>query len=175
MSSLLTWWPAVLAALLALLLGWLAGRRSGREEVLLLEERHQVLQDRLDESQDEKMLIQQKLDQQQTLLLKLTARLKEAEATLRSERLASAEKLQLQQEAEARLSQQFENLANRIFEQNAGNFRELNQNSMDLLLTPLKEQLEGFRRRWGRPTPRRRHSATTSSSSWSGSPSSTPA
>ena len=89
-----------------------------------------MLRDRLDESQDEKMLIQQKLDQQQTLLLKLTARLKEAEATLRSERLASAEKLQLQQEAEARLSQQFENLANRIFEQNAGNFRELNQNSM---------------------------------------------
>ena len=31
MSSLQTWWPAVLAALLALLLGWLAGRRSGRE------------------------------------------------------------------------------------------------------------------------------------------------
>jgi DNA recombination protein RmuC len=90
------------------------GRRSGREEALLLEERYQGLQDRWDALQDEKMLAQQKLDQQQTLLLKLTARLKEAEATLRSERIASAEKLQLQQEAEQRLSQQFENLANRI-------------------------------------------------------------
>ena len=138
MTPLLTWWPAMLAGGLALLFGWWWGRRSGREEALLLEERYQGLQDRWDALQDEKMLAQQKLDQQQTLLLKLTARLKEAEATLRSERIASAEQLQLQQEAEQRLSQQFENLANRIFEQNAGNFRELNQNSMDLLLTPLK-------------------------------------
>ena len=149
MTPLLTWWPAMLAGGLALLFGWWWGRRSGREEALLLEERYQGLQDRWDALQDEKMLAQQKLDQQQTLLLKLTARLKEAEATLRSERIASAEKLQLQQEAEQRLGQQFENLANRIFEQNAGNFRELNQNSMDLLLTPLKEQLEGFRRQVG--------------------------
>ena len=88
MTPLLTWWPAMLAGGLALLFGWWWGRRSGREEVLLLEERYQGLQDRWDALQDEKMLAQQKLDQQQTLLLKLTARLKEAEATLRSERIA---------------------------------------------------------------------------------------
>ena len=140
------------AALLALGTGWLIGRRSSTaqaQELLLAQERYQALQDRFDELQDERMQGQQKLDQQQTLLIKLTARLKDAEATLRSERLAAAEKLQLQQEAEQRLSQQFENLANRIFEQNSGNFRELNQNSLDLLLTPLKEQLEGFRRQVG--------------------------
>ncbi|NJI10262.1 DNA recombination protein RmuC [Aeromonas veronii] len=140
------------AALLALGTGWLIGRRSSTaqaQELMLAQERYQALQDRFDELQDERMQGQQKLDQQQTLLIKLTARLKDAEATLRSERLAAAEKLQLQQEAEQRLSQQFENLANRIFEQNSGNFRELNQNSLDLLLTPLKEQLEGFRRQVG--------------------------
>ncbi|WP_421225450.1 DNA recombination protein RmuC [Aeromonas jandaei] len=140
------------AALLALGTGWLIGRRSSTaqaQELLLAQERYQALQERFDELQDERHQGQQKLDQQQTLLIKLTARLKDAEATLRSERLAAAEKLQLQQEAEQRLSQQFENLANRIFEQNSGNFRELNQNSLDLLLTPLKEQLEGFRRQVG--------------------------
>lgn len=140
------------AAVLALGTGWLIGRRSSTaqtQELLLAQERYQALQERFDELQDERMQGQQKLDQQQTLLIKLTARLKDAEATLRSERLAAAEKLQLQQEAEQRLSQQFENLANRIFEQNSGNFRELNQNSLDLLLTPLKEQLEGFRRQVG--------------------------
>ncbi|EMN4468626.1 DNA recombination protein RmuC [Aeromonas hydrophila] len=146
-------WTLLLpAAVLALGLGWLAGRRGVAQlaqQVLLSEERQQALQDRCDELQDEKLQGQQKLEQQQTLLIKLTARLKDAEATLRSERLAAAEKLQLQQEAEQRLSQQFENLANRIFEQNSGNFRELNQNSLDLLLTPLKEQLEGFRRQVG--------------------------
>ncbi|AEB51856.1 DNA recombination protein RmuC [Aeromonas veronii] len=140
------------AALLALGTGWLIGRRSSTaqtQELLLAQERYQALQERFDELQDERMQGQQKLDQQQTLLIKLTARLKDAEATLRSERLAAVEKLQLQQEAEQRLSQQFENLANRIFEKNSGNFRELNQNSLDLLLTPLKEQLEGFRRQVG--------------------------
>ena len=140
------------AVLLALGLGWLIGRRAATaraQELLLAQERYQALQERFDELQDERQQGQQKLDQQQTLLIKLTARLKDAEATLRSERLAAAEKLQLQQEAEQRLSQQFENLANRIFEQNSGNFRELNQNSLDLLLTPLKEQLEGFRRQVG--------------------------
>ncbi|WP_421189914.1 DNA recombination protein RmuC [Aeromonas enteropelogenes] len=146
------WGILLPAAVLALGIGWLAGRRASAaqaRELLLAQERYQALQDRFDELQDERMLGQQKLDQQQTLLIKLTARLKDAEATLRSERLAAAEKLQLQQEAEQRLSHQFENLANRIFEQNSGNFRELNQNSLDLLLTPLKEQLEGFRRQVG--------------------------
>ncbi|HHQ4930432.1 TPA: DNA recombination protein RmuC [Aeromonas hydrophila] len=146
-------WTLLLpAAVLAAGLGWLAGRRGVAQlaqQVLLSEERQQALQDRCDELQDERLQGQQKLEQQQTLLIKLTARLKDAEATLRSERLAAAEKLQLQQEAEQRLSQQFENLANRIFEKNSGNFRELNQNSLDLLLTPLKEQLEGFRRQVG--------------------------
>ncbi|MGL6411022.1 DNA recombination protein RmuC [Aeromonas veronii] len=148
------WGILLPAAVLALGLGWLIGRRAATaqaqaQELMLAQERYQALQDRFDELQDERMQGQQKLDQQQTLLIKLTARLKDAEATLRSERLAAAEKLQLQQEAEQRLSQQFENLANRIFEQNSGNFRELNQNSLDLLLTPLKEQLEGFRRQVG--------------------------
>ncbi len=172
------WGILLPAAVLALGLVWLIGRRAATaqaQELMLAQERYQALQDRFDELQDERMQGQQKLDQQQTLLIKLTARLKDAEATLRSERLAAAEKLQLQQEAEQRLSQQFENLANRIFEQNSGNFRELNQNSLDLLLTPLKEQLEAFAVRWVRPTPRRRPSATASSSSWSASPSSTPA
>ncbi|WP_429010474.1 DNA recombination protein RmuC [Aeromonas allosaccharophila] len=146
------WGILLPAVVLALGLGWLIGRRAASaqaQELMLAQERYQALQDRFDELQDERMQGQQKLDQQQTLLIKLTARLKDAEATLRSERLAAAEKLQLQQEAEQRLSQQFENLANRIFEQNSGNFRELNQNSLDLLLTPLKEQLEGFRRQVG--------------------------
>jgi len=152
MIELGLWVILLPAALLALGTGWLIGRSSSTaqaQELLLAQERYQALQERSDELQDERMLGQQKLDQQQALLIKLTARLKDAEATLRSERLAAAEKLQLQQEAELRLSQQFENLANRIFEQNSGNFRELNQNSLDLLLTPLKEQLEGFRRQVG--------------------------
>ncbi|OCQ44368.1 hypothetical protein A6767_00250 [Aeromonas veronii] len=85
------WGILLPAAVLALGLGWLIGRRAATaqaQELMLAQERYQALQDRFDELQDERMQGQQKLDQQQTLLIKLTARLKDAEATLRSERLA---------------------------------------------------------------------------------------
>lgn len=152
MMASLTWLWLCGAGLLAVGLGWLWGRQGAQalaQELALSRERAETWQERLAELQDQQLRDQEKLEQQQHFIIKLTARLKDAEATLRSERLASAEKLQLQQQAEARLGQQFENLANRIFEQNSGHFRELNQHSLDNLLGPLKEQLEGFRRQVG--------------------------
>jgi len=78
------WMILLPVALLALGGGWLVGRRAATtqaQDLLLARERHQALQDRFDELQDERIQGQQKLDQQQTLLIKLTARLKDAEAT----------------------------------------------------------------------------------------------
>ena len=48
--------------------------------------------------------------------------------------------------SEQRLSEQFENLANRIFEQSNRRVDEQNRQSLNGLLTPLREQLDGFRR-----------------------------
>ena len=59
---------------------------------------------------------------------------------------ASAEKLQLLQETEARMQTQFENLANKIFEQKSESFAKANKTGLDGLLAPLKEQIEGFKR-----------------------------
>lgn len=44
------------------------------------------------------------------------------------------------------MSAQFENLANRIFEHSGRKVDEQNRQSLDRLLMPLREQLEGFRR-----------------------------
>ena len=59
---------------------------------------------------------------------------------------ASAEKLELLQQAETRMQTQFENLANRIFEQKSESFAKANKSGLDGLLAPLKEQIEGFKR-----------------------------
>ncbi|WP_268593807.1 DNA recombination protein RmuC, partial [Escherichia coli] len=48
--------------------------------------------------------------------------------------------------SEQRLTTQFENLANRIFEHSGRKVDEQNKQSLDRLLLPLREQLDGFRR-----------------------------
>ena len=88
--------------------------------------------------QEERRQQQEKHEQQQHLMLKLNGRLKEYETLLHAERAAEAERLQQQQQAEARLGQQFENLAHRLLEQTSVSFRDLNQQHLDLLLSPLK-------------------------------------
>ena len=99
--------------------------------------------------QEERRQQQEKHEQQQHLMLKLNGRLKEYETLLHAERAAEAERLQQQQQAEARLGQQFENLAHRLLEQTSVSFRDLNQQHLDLLLSPLKSQLENFRQQIG--------------------------
>jgi len=81
----------------------------------------------------------------------LVAALQIENATLKSdienEHRATAEKLQLLQTTEARLKTEFENLANRIFEDKGKSFSEQNRERIGSLLQPFKEQLDAFRRR----------------------------
>lgn len=92
---------------------------------------------------------QEKQEQQQLLMVKLNGRLKEYETLLHAERAASADKSRQQQEAESRLGQRFENLAHRLLEQTSVSFRDLNQQHLDVLLSPLRSQLESFRQQIG--------------------------
>ncbi|OZI14498.1 DNA recombination protein RmuC [Sodalis-like symbiont of Philaenus spumarius] len=74
------------------------------------------------------------------------AELREVAIRLEETRLAAEEKQRLLMNSEQRLSAQFENLANRIFEHSGRKVDEQNRQSLDRLLMPLREQLEGFRR-----------------------------
>lgn len=56
------------------------------------------------------------------------------------------EKLAIVESAEQRLQQQFENLANKIFEQKSDSFTKQNKAGLDALLSPLKDQIEGFKK-----------------------------
>ncbi len=86
-----------------------------------------------------------KIESQTSQLMKFMTRMRESEVRLQSERQASEDKLALQAQSEQRLQQQFENLANRIFDNKSTSFRELNKSSVELLLAPLREQLDGFK------------------------------
>nr|WP_227002261.1 DNA recombination protein RmuC [Aeromonas schubertii] len=120
-----------------------------REALTESQVRGDTLLQRLDELNDERLHQEARQEERQQLIMRLTARIKELEAMLRAERQAAAERQQLLKENEARLVQQFENLSNRMIEQNSAQFRDLNQHSLDRVLTPLREQIEGFRRQVG--------------------------
>ncbi|WP_338804560.1 DNA recombination protein RmuC [Xenorhabdus griffiniae] len=74
------------------------------------------------------------------------AELRELSTLLEETRLAAEEKQRLLLSSEQRLSTQFENLANRIFEQNRLRTDEYHRQNLNHLLMPFREQLEGFRR-----------------------------
>ncbi|SUC77863.1 DNA recombination protein rmuC [Providencia stuartii] len=73
------------------------------------------------------------------------AELREITTRFEQSQLANEEKQRLLQNSEQRLTIQFENLANRIFEQNERRASEQQQKSLIAMLSPFREQLEGFR------------------------------
>lgn len=76
----------------------------------------------------------------------LEADLREVTTRLESTQLHAEDKIRQMINSEQRLSEQFENLANRIFEHSNRRVDEQNRQSLNSLLTPLREQLDGFRR-----------------------------
>ncbi|OIN01778.1 recombinase RmuC [Idiomarina sp. MD25a] len=66
-------------------------------------------------------------------------------ATAAQERRASEDKLHTLEAAEQRMAQQFENLANRIFEQRSNQMQQQHQQSLQATLAPFKQQLESFK------------------------------
>ncbi|WP_243079700.1 DNA recombination protein RmuC [Pantoea sp. MQR6] len=74
------------------------------------------------------------------------AELREVTIRLEETRFATEEKQRLLTNSEQRLSAQFENLANRIFENSGRRVDEQNRQSLNSLISPLREQLDGFRR-----------------------------
>jgi DNA recombination protein RmuC len=71
----------------------------------------------------------------------------ELQSRLHEQEKHSAEKLSLLQDAELQLKNQFELLASKIFDERSKQFTEQNKNSLDHIVSPLREQLGEFKRR----------------------------
>lgn len=74
-------------------------------------------------------------------------KLREQDVTIDKERKATTEKLELLERNRDALKHEFENLANRIFEQKSEHFSKQTRTSLDSLLNPFRDQIQDFRKR----------------------------
>ena len=74
------------------------------------------------------------------------ATISELKTRLEETRNAAHERQTILEQSEQRLTTQFENLANRIFEHSGKKIEQQNKQSLNFLLSPLKEQLESFKK-----------------------------
>lgn len=115
----------------------LAGVESGLEA-----RRH-----RISELESERLRQVQKTDDLAAELHQAQVDLREQQVVLDKERRAAAEKLELLERNRDALKQEFENLANKIFEQKSERFTQQTRTSLDTLLNPFRDQLQDFRKR----------------------------
>ena len=98
--------------------------------------------------------LKEELQQQKTQLSKYNDEIKNDKATLsqlqtqlEEQNKAMHEKVQFLQNSEAKLKTEFENLANKIFDSNSKKFKEQSQESLGLILNPMKQQLSEFKKK----------------------------
>ena len=143
-------------AVLGVLTGWLgASLRAAHRQALLQEDGREIYGE-LTAARQELQLNQHWRDECEQLNRDLRTQLeinsgqeadiRELTTLLEQTRLNADEKQRQMINSEQRLSEQFENLAHRIFEQSGRKVEEQNRQSLNGLLSPLREQLDGFRR-----------------------------
>ncbi|MCS2146999.1 DNA recombination protein RmuC [Scandinavium manionii] len=147
---------AVAALIVGAAFGWLASKsHADRLRADFIEERHELdielnaAKQQLAQNthwRDECELLNNELRSLREINTSLEADLREVSTRLESTQQHAEDKIRQMVNSEQRLSEQFENLANRIFEHSNRRVDEQNRQSLHGLLTPLREQLDGFRR-----------------------------
>lgn len=102
-------------------------------------ERVPTLEQQLSDSQRRQLELQLALSKANAMVQTIQAKADAQQESLH-------EKIATLESAETRLKLQFENLANRIFEERSENFKQQNNSQLESVLGPIKQQLEGFRR-----------------------------
>ena len=142
--------------------------RNAQTSISQIQKKTEQLQVSLSEKEQSLSSVQASLNAEQKNIVDksnelemVRGELKQAQITLASLQTDNAELRTSQQEKEEHFKQQlkqfndqkielkkeFENLANKIFEDKGKTFTENNKQSLDALLNPFKEQLEAFRKR----------------------------
>ncbi|OZB12519.1 MAG: hypothetical protein B7X58_11355, partial [Marinobacter sp. 34-60-7] len=140
-------WFVVLAAALAatFVLAVRAMRQSAQAQQALAERDQQAAvmaseanayQQRIDQQQTTLAAMEQRLAEQNAEINRLSMDLREQQVALNSERRTANEKLELLEKNRDALKQEFENLANRIFDQKSERFSQQSKTSLDSLLNP---------------------------------------
>jgi DNA recombination protein RmuC len=91
--------------------------------------------------------LREQLQQAQDKLATANTRLAQRETEYQHLKTSSDEKIALLNDAKKQLTEQFEQLANRIFDEKTQRFQRSNQDSLETSLKPFREQLKDFRSR----------------------------
>lgn len=112
-----------------------------------LEEHIRHLEPLFETTRAEKLQLERRLEQTAFQLADRSEVVAELETRLDAERQAQTDKLKTLEDAREQLKQEFQNLANRIFDEKSQRFSEKSKENLGSLLNPLREQLGDFKRR----------------------------
>lgn len=125
-----------------------------REELVVRSQDYAELETRLEERsgqlaalRDDLQEMSQLAEQRQQDLVRRSSALAELKTRLDAERRAHADKLKALEDAREQLKIEFQNLANKIFEEKSAKFSQANQEGLGHLLNPLRQQLGDFKKR----------------------------
>ncbi len=140
-----------LAALLLIVVFWLLNQRAGLQQQIQMQAleltRLEVENARLPEFASQLLERQQQQEQLQRALAARADVITELETRLEVERESHDDKLQALESARVQLKADFQNLANRIFDEKAASFSHNSQEQLGHLLGPLRQQLGEFKQR----------------------------
>lgn len=152
-------WPLIsIATLIAgfLLAWWLRGRQSRAEIAAGLaeseaarqraEQAHEYAEQRQRELSQELEAYKQETSRLAREVSTLQSDLKSQEAGFNAERKSLNEKLELLQQAEKKLGEQFENIASRLFDSKSEQFRKASADQLQNLLKPFRNEVESLHR-----------------------------
>ena len=138
----------VLVALLFGLHRYRLGSIELREQLDVSLQNEHNLRENLHSAEKIVQLKELELEKEQELAVHKLEKERELSAQkLGKERELSAQKIGQLEENRKRLTVEFENLANRILEDKARSFDKTNRTSLESLLKPFREQVEGFQKR----------------------------
>ncbi len=144
----LTEWVAIILGIVSLILLILLVKSQ-----LVINNSNQLFNLQLSQIRQENQTLTNELNQLESELnqyrqqnIAQFATISELKTRLEETRNAAHERQTILEQSEQRLTTQFENLANRIFEHSGKKIEQQNKQSLNFLLSPLKEQLESFKK-----------------------------
>jgi DNA recombination protein RmuC len=144
----------VLAAVGGLLIGWLwMGSRVAslkgklREETVALEKQAAILQEKLAAMQASNEELARELSTERQNVSDLSIRFARLEADDNNLRQKLSEQKQEVEDLQKKFRTEFENIANKILQENSKEFTFLNQKNISDILSPLKEKIEKFEKK----------------------------
>ncbi|WP_225747639.1 DNA recombination protein RmuC [Eikenella sp. Marseille-P7795] len=117
---------------------------SRQSRAVAAEQSVQHLQRERGELAEQQQQLQSQLDSARQELAASRLQHQRVQTQIEQQQQAHAEQIALLNDARQNLSEQFQNLANRILEEKSQRFSEQNRKELDQLLHPLNEKLQGF-------------------------------